>query len=198
MTSKVLFDLLLIQKKSFKQDCLLRKNVSTHVYKLAECYRLLAINDTITLDSFVNLIFIAVTNKPRIYCETLHFSYSSEYKCVIKAKYTQLLKVGIFKQINKLLTNKKAIRSYIFKKKLNEYGNYIKFKIYIVAKGFLQVSSKNFSETFSFIAKFTTLHMFLALVTYLDFEIYQVNIVTAYLQDDLNNEIYMIILDNIS
>jgi len=56
--------------------------------------------------------------------------------------------------------------------KLNEYGNYIKFKTYIVAKGFLQISSKNFSKTFSFVAKFTILQMFLALAVYLDFEIY--------------------------
>ena len=56
--------------------------------------------------------------------------------------------------------------------KLNKHGNYIKFKTYIVAKGFLQISSKNFSKTFSSVAKFTILQMFLALAVYLDFETY--------------------------
>jgi len=40
--------------------------------------------------------------------------------------------------------------------------------------------------------------MFLALATYLDFEIHQVDIVAAYLQDDLDKEIYMTISDSIS
>jgi len=40
--------------------------------------------------------------------------------------------------------------------------------------------------------------VFLALVAYLDFEIHQVDIVAAYLQGDLDKEIYMIIPDSIS
>jgi len=60
-----------------------------------------------------------------------------------------------------------------------------------VAKGFLQVPGQDFTEIFSSVAKFTTLRIFLALATYLDFEIYQVDIVIAYLQGDLDEEIYM-------
>jgi len=40
--------------------------------------------------------------------------------------------------------------------------------------------------------------MFLALAAYLDFEIHQADIVTAYLQGDLNEEIYITISDSIS
>ena len=75
--------------------------------------------------------------------------------------------------MNKLPAGKKTVGSHIiFKEKLNEHGNCIKFKINIVAKGFSQVSSKDFSETFSSVAKFIILQMFLALAAYLDFEIY--------------------------
>jgi len=101
--------------------------------------------------------------------------------------------------VNKLLTSKKAGGSYIvFKEKLDEHGNHVKFKAYIVAKDFSQVPSKDFSETFSFVAKFTTLQVFLALVVYLDFEIHQVDVIAAYLQGDFDEEIYMIIPDSVS
>jgi len=40
--------------------------------------------------------------------------------------------------------------------------------------------------------------VFLALVAYLDFEIHQVDIVAAYLQGDLDEEIYMIISESVS
>jgi len=80
------------------------------------------------------------------------------------------------------LAGKKSVGSHIvFKKKLNEHDNCIKFKACIVAKGFSQVPNKDFSETFSSVAKFTILWMFLTLAIYLDFEIYQVDVIAAYL-----------------
>jgi len=60
-----------------------------------------------------------------------------------------------------------------------------------VAKGFSQVPGQDFTETFSSVAKFTTLRIFLALAAYLDFEIHQVDVIAAYLQGDLDEEIYM-------
>jgi len=50
----------------------------TYIYKLVEHYRLLAINDTITLDGSINLTFIAVANEPKTYCKVLYSSYSSK------------------------------------------------------------------------------------------------------------------------
>jgi len=65
------------------------------VHKLAEHYGLLAINNAISLGGFVNLIFIAITNKPRTYHEVLCSLYSSEWKHAIEAEYIQLLKVDV-------------------------------------------------------------------------------------------------------
>jgi len=199
VTSKVPSDLPPIQKKTSKWDYLLRRDVSMHVHKLAEHYWLLTINDAISLGGSVNLIFIAIANKPRTYCKVLYFPYSSEWKCAIEAEYTQLLKAGVFEWVNELPAGKKAVGSRIvFKKKLDEHSNRVKFKAYIVAKDFSQVPSKDFSETFSSVAKFTTLWVFLALVAYLDFKIHQVDIVAAYLQGDLDEEIYMTIPEGVS
>ena len=156
--------------------------MSIYVCKLAKYYGLLAINDIISLDSSVNLTFITVTNEPRTYYEVQYSFYSSEWEHAIEAKYTQLLKVGVFEWVNELLASKKAIEScIIFKKKLNEHGNHVKFKAHIVAKDFSQISGKDFSETFFSVAKFTTLWMFFTLAAYLDFEIYQIDIIVAYL-----------------
>lgn len=58
-------------------------------------------------------------------------------------------------------------------------------------KGFLQMLRENFTETFLSVVKFTTLQIFLSLIAYLDFKIYQVDIVATYLQKDLDKEIYI-------
>ena len=86
MTSEVPSNLPSIQKKTSKWDYLPRRNISMCVYKLAEHYGLLAINNIISLSGFVNLIFIAITNEPRTYYEVLCSLYSSEWKHAIEAK----------------------------------------------------------------------------------------------------------------
>ena len=137
VTNEVLSDLPSIQKKTSKWDYLLRRDVLMCMCKPTEYYRLLAINDTISLGGSVNLTFIAITNGLRTYHKALCSSYSSEWKCAIKAEYTQLLKTGIFEWVNELPASKKVVGSHIiFKEKLDEHGNCVEFKAYIIAKGF--------------------------------------------------------------
>jgi len=80
---------------------------------------------------------------------------------------------GVFEWVNTIPKGKKAVGSRIvFKEKLDRHGRRIKFKARIVAKGFSQIPGEDFTETFSSVAKFTTLHVFLALSVHLDFEIH--------------------------
>jgi len=79
----------------------------------------------------------------------------------------------VFEWMNTIPKGKKVVGSQIvFKEKLDGHGWRIKFKARIVAKGFSQVPGEDFTETFSSVAKFTTLHVFLALSAHLDFEIH--------------------------
>ena len=61
----------------------------------------------------------------------------------------------------------------------------------------MQVTGEDFTEKFLFVDKFTTLCTFLALAAFLDFEIYQVDAVAAYLQKELDEKIYMEILKRV-
>ena len=98
----------------------------------------------------------------------------------------------VFKWVDNLPEKKKAMGSCIvYHKKVNGYGNYIKFKAYIIAHGFSQVSSKDYSETFFSVTKFTTLYIFLLLAAFLDFDIHQVDIGSTYLEGNLDENIYM-------
>ena len=97
-----------------------------------------------------------------------------------------------------MLNGKKAIGSWIvFKEKLNGHGNQVKFKAHIVAKGFLQVPGKDFTETFSSVVKFNILQIFLTLAVFVDYEIHQVDMVAAYLRGNLDEEIYMKVPDKV-
>jgi len=109
-----------------------------------------------------------------------------------------LKKLSVFEWVDELPKEKKAIGSQIiFKEKLDRHGNWVKFKARIVAKGFLQVPGEDFTETFSLVVKFNTLWIFLTLATFMDYKIYQVDVVAAYLRGNLDEEIYMRILDGV-
>ena len=86
----------------------------------------------------------------------------------------------------------------MFKEKLDGHGKHVKFKARIVTQGFLQVPGLDFTETFSSVARFMTLQIFLVLTTFLDLELHQVNVVGAYLQGDLDEEIYIKVPDELA
>ena len=54
----------------------------------------------------------------------------------------------------------------------------------------MQVPSEHFLGMFSSLAKFTTLHMLLALIAHLNLKFHQFDIMGAYLQGLLDEEIY--------
>lgn len=64
-------------------------------------------------------------------------------------------------------------------------------KVRIVAKGFRQVHGVDFTETYAPVVSLTTVRCFLAIVAHLDLECDQMDVVTAFLNGDLEEDIYM-------
>jgi len=60
-----------------------------------------------------------------------------------------------------------------------------------VAKGFTQIEGIDYEETFSHVVRFASIHLLLSLVAHLDLELFQIDIKTAFLNGNLEEEIYM-------
>ena len=91
-----------------------------------------------------------------------------------------------------------AIGSWIvFKQKCDGDGNLVKFKDHIVMKGFLQVPGQDFTEIFSSVAKVMTLCVLLSYVAHEDWELDQVDIIGAHLHGNLDEDLYLEVLEGV-
>jgi hypothetical protein len=78
----------------------------------------------------------------------------------------------------------------IFKKKLRHAGTIEKYKAILMAKGFTQ-NGEDFFDTYSLVARITTIRVLLALATSHGLHIHQMDVMTAFLYGELDEEIYM-------
>lgn len=67
------------------------------------------------------------------------------------------------------------------------------YKTHLVVKGFTQTYSTNYTETFTPVAKLNTIWVLMSLTSNLDWSLQQLDIKNVFLNDVLNEEIYMIL-----
>ena len=86
----------------------------------------------------------------------------------------------------------KPIRcKWIYKKKRGLDGKVETFKAMVVAKGFTQKEGVNYEETFSPIAMLKSIRILLSIVAHFNYEIWQMDVKTTFLNGHLEECIYM-------
>ncbi|GKF46459.1 retrovirus-related pol polyprotein from transposon TNT 1-94, partial [Tanacetum coccineum] len=75
--------------------------------------------------------------------------------------------------------------------KLDEYGDVLKNKAHVVAKGFRQEEGLDFEESFAPIARLEAIRIFLANAASKNITVYQMDVKTTFLNGELKEEVYV-------
>ncbi|GJW73796.1 retrovirus-related pol polyprotein from transposon TNT 1-94 [Tanacetum coccineum] len=81
---------------------------------------------------------------------------------------------------------------WIFKVKLDEYGEVLKNKAQLVAKGYRQEEGIDFEESFALVAHIEAIRIFIAYVSKKNMIVFQMDVTTAFLNGILKEEVYFL------
>ncbi|GJU32095.1 retrotransposon protein, putative, ty1-copia subclass [Tanacetum coccineum] len=81
---------------------------------------------------------------------------------------------------------------WLFKKKTDMDGKVHTFKARLVAKGYTQTYGVDYGETFSPVANIRAIRILLAIAMYCDYEIWKIDVKTAFLNGHLSEDVYMV------
>ena len=77
---------------------------------------------------------------------------------------------------------------WVYKTKLNERGEVVRYKARFVVKGFSQQWGRDYWETFAPVARLDTIRVIFALVAELDLELHNMDVDNAFVQAELDDE----------
>ena len=80
---------------------------------------------------------------------------------------------------------------WVYKRKRGIDGKFETFKARLVAKGYTQKEGIDYDETFSLVAMLKYIRILLSIVAHYDYEIWQMDVKIAFLNGNLEEEIYM-------
>ena len=79
----------------------------------------------------------------------------------------------------------------ILRKYLIKYSFYARYKARLVAKGYNQIPGVDFTYLFSPLVKHSSIRALLGIVAFHDYELEQLDVKTAFLHRELEEDIYM-------
>ncbi|RVW24010.1 Retrovirus-related Pol polyprotein from transposon RE2 [Vitis vinifera] len=114
-----------------------------------------------------------------------------KWKAAVNEEVRALEKNGTW-EITDLPRGKKPVGcKWIFTVKYKADGNVDRYKARLVAKGFTQSYGIDYQETFAPVAKLNTVRVLLSLAANLDWSLHQLDVKNAFLNGDLEEEVYM-------
>jgi hypothetical protein len=135
--------------------------------------------------------YSVINSEPNSYSEAIESEEARDWETSMKEEYDSLMKLNVWTLMN-LPKGAKAIKGrWVYKNKLGELNQLIRRKSRFVVKGYSQVYGRDYFETHSPVANMKSIKLVLSLTASRDFELYQIDFDTAFLNADVDADIYV-------
>src|ERR1700733_3648096 len=142
-------------------------------------------------DFVVNQATLCRNTDPATVEEALSSHYAKEWKLAMEEE----IQAHVENQtwiLSDVPTGRKPIKcKWVFKTKLKADGSVERYKARLVAKGCSQKPGIDYEETYSPVVRYTSIRLLMALAAQYDLDIDQMDVTTAFLHPELDEEIYM-------
>ena len=144
-----------------------------------------------TNDNYAQVACSTDILEPETYEEALNSDNSTEWIKAMEDEFTSLQQNKTWCLVP-LPEGRKAINNkWVFKVKYNSKNQVERFKARLVAKGYSQVEGIDYNETYSPVVRQESLRIILSIAATEDLEIMQLDVKTAFLHGELQEDIYM-------
>ncbi|KAL8119964.1 hypothetical protein AgCh_017189 [Apium graveolens] len=138
-----------------------------------------------------NELSITDDDDPVTYNEAMSSVDSEKWRSAMKSEMESMYTNQIWTLVEAFEGVKPIGCKWVYKRKIGADGHVETYKARLVAKGFKQRQGIDFDETFSPVALLKSIRILLAIAAYYDYEIWQMDVKTAFLNGELEEEVYM-------
>ena len=133
----------------------------------------------------------AKVDEPNTIQEALGGRHSKEWKEAADSEYSSLLENNTW-ELTELPKGRRAIGcKWVFRVKYDGQGGVERYKGRLVAQGFSQQYGIDYKETFSPVARYSSIRTILAYAVEHNMLVHQMDVVTAFLNGEIQEDIYM-------
>ncbi|KAD5802426.1 hypothetical protein E3N88_13786 [Mikania micrantha] len=133
----------------------------------------------------------AEEGEPQTYRDAVTSSEGPQWKEAIKNEIDSILQNHTWELVDLPPGCKPLGYRWIFKRKMKADGSIDKYKARLVIKGFRQKEGVDYFDSYSPVTRITSIRLVLAIAALRNLEVHQMDVKTAFLNGDLEEEIYM-------
>ncbi|MCO5593534.1 hypothetical protein L7F22_047548 [Adiantum nelumboides] len=142
-------------------------------------------------DDFDSLLLVVETIDEISLDEALSGPKASSWRQAMDSEYQSLMANGTWQLVPAPPNRKLVTCKWLLRKKFHADGSVSHYKARLVARGFTQIPGMDYSETFSPVLRITSFRVLIAIAALFGFLLHQMDVRTAFLNGDLQEEIYM-------
>ena len=140
---------------------------------------------------FVNVAFTSICDAPTSYKKAMASPEKDKWSDACKAELESLQREGTWQLVPRTKRMFVVRSKWVFKLKFNERGEVVRHKARLVAMGFTQTLGVNYMETYSPVLQAATRRLIFCLASDPAVTSVQADVETAFLQANLDREIYL-------